>query len=806
MGAGLASFAAAIAASAASSTLGLRPEIQPDAASLGLRGAIPAAASPAPPPDAVLQQASIAPRPARTPPGQDSLLELWVNGRTDHVLARVRGAGPGALVERAALTAAGVAVDPAVVGDFVPLAALGPGRAQVVGPSQQLMLTTPAGGPVQVFDARGAQAWSGGASGGGFIGRYDISALTGPGSAAGGSWSVGGSLSATLFAPWGVVTSTALARASPAIDSFVRLDTAYQYDDPARLQRWVIGDALSSDLRWSRAVRFAGLQFAKDFSLRPEMSTLPLPDFMGSVAAPSTVDVFVDSARVYSADVSPGPFAIRNIPVVTGRGDAVVVVRDALGRDVTTTLPLYVSADLLAKGLSSYAVEVGVLRRSYGLRSFDYGTGMTAGTFRYGATGWLTLEGHAEATRDAQVVGGGGAVALGALGSATAALAGSHSRFGDGGLYAVSAQLQGRRLGLFGSYSGSSGADADIAAAEGAPLPRSRLQLGASYGDPGFGSIAASWISQTGGSGRISLTTVSYTRMLSNGWYFGASAFHSDPGAWSGQVFFRVPLGQDRAASVWGDAHDGRFDPGVSYTRSVNPDGGFGYLVAASADRTQSFQANATWVGSNATVDVGVLSNSAGQWGRALVSGDIVDVDGSVFATRPSDGPFALVRTGQPGVKIYRENREAATTNARGEAMIADLTPYATNRIGVDTASFPITTRLDDEVKAVAPRARSGVVVDFTPKAGRPALLTLRRANGAAPPAGSRVRLADGRELILGRNGEIFLQDLSQPVTGTVIFDGGACRFSAPAAPEAVGDQIPRLGPARCEEAPAHEG
>ncbi|WP_204320553.1 hypothetical protein, partial [Klebsiella pneumoniae] len=67
----MASFAAAIAASAASSTLGLRPEIQPDAASLGLRGAIPAAASPAPPPDAFLQQASIAPRPARTPPGQD---------------------------------------------------------------------------------------------------------------------------------------------------------------------------------------------------------------------------------------------------------------------------------------------------------------------------------------------------------------------------------------------------------------------------------------------------------------------------------------------------------------------------------------------------------------------------------------------------------------------------------------------------------------------------------------------------------------------------------------------------------------
>lgn len=73
-----------------------------------------------------------------------------------------------------------------------------------------------------------------------------------------------------------------------------------------------------------------------------------------------------------------------------------LVTTDALGRQVSTTLPFYVSSDLLKQGLSDGAVTLGSLRRNYGIENFDYGPAAGSGSYRYGVTDWLTLEGHAE--------------------------------------------------------------------------------------------------------------------------------------------------------------------------------------------------------------------------------------------------------------------------------------------------------------------------------------------------------------------------------------------------------------------------
>ncbi len=54
---------------------------------------------------------------------------------------------------------------------------------------------------------------------------------------------------------------------------------------------------------------------------------------------PSTVDVFVNNVKAYSQDVPSGPFVISDLPVVTGSGEARIVVRDATGREVETVTP-----------------------------------------------------------------------------------------------------------------------------------------------------------------------------------------------------------------------------------------------------------------------------------------------------------------------------------------------------------------------------------------------------------------------------------------------------------------------------------
>lgn len=50
-----------------------------------------------------------------------------------------------------------------------------------------------------------------------------------------------------------------------------------------------------------------------------------------------------------------------------------MVTTDALGRQVSTTLPFYVTSSLLQQGLSDYSVAAGSLRRDYAVRDFSYG-------------------------------------------------------------------------------------------------------------------------------------------------------------------------------------------------------------------------------------------------------------------------------------------------------------------------------------------------------------------------------------------------------------------------------------------------
>ncbi|MBW6424946.1 fimbria/pilus outer membrane usher protein [Rhizobium sp. XQZ8] len=191
-----------------------------------------------------------------------------------------------------------------------------------------------------------------------------------------------------------------------------------------------VGDLITGGLAWTRPVRLGGVQIRRNFGLRSDLVTMPLPEVSGTAAVPSTVDLYVNSTRRSSHEVPAGPFSISDIPAVSGDATARLVVRDALGRETVTETPLFASADLLAPGLIDYSAEIGFARRNYGLESFNYDErpfGMASA--RYGLTDRLTLEAHAEAGLDFLNGGAGAAFALGTLGIGTAAVAGS--RYGD---------------------------------------------------------------------------------------------------------------------------------------------------------------------------------------------------------------------------------------------------------------------------------------------------------------------------------------------------------------------------------------
>ena len=735
-------------------------------------------------------------------PSRELLLELWVNGHSNHAIVHVSERAGVLWIDRATLADAGIITFPGEGGPdgLVSLTELQGVEIKIDEAEQKLFLTSASGRTApQVYDFRPLDGIEEQATAGtGFALQYDSVVNTGdrrdPVTA-------GADLSATLFTPRGIVTATGFATAGRAGDQFVRLDSAIEIDQPDALRVWSAGDAISGGLDWSRPVRFAGLHIATDFSLQPELATLPLPQFFGSTTVPATVDVFVDAARVAETQVDPGPFEIRNFPVVTGSGEATFVTRDVLGRETSQTMQFYATNSLLAKGLFDYSLDIGALRQSYGQQSFDYGDAMAQATMRYGWTNWLTVEAHGEASSDLALLGGGANFTIAPFGVLGAAIAASSGRHGDGGLVSLSAQSDPHPFGLFASLVATTKDYSDVGTMDGPPPARLRLQVGGNLALGARESLAVSWISLDDGGGKATrLATASYALPLGDGLYFGVSGLY-DRGAntWSVQSFLSVPLGgKDVAAASVSDDRGG-YQAQLSVSRPADPDGGFGYRVSAATGENDIAEADATWVGEHVRLDGGVSSINGQVAAQASASGAIVAMDGAVFATRQTDDAFAIVRTGQPDVRIYRENRQIAVSDSDGEALVPGLNAYDRNLIGIDPRDYPMNVSVEQNERIVVPRRQSGVVVDLAPAIGRPVLLTIRLAAGDYPPAGARAWL-DGnpQPLVVGRHGQLFLPDLRASSSGKIELAAGFCRFQVEPPSGTPKDAIPALGPVIC--------
>ena len=271
-----------------------------------------------------------------------------------------------------------------------------------------------------------------------------------------------------------------------------RLDTSFTYADPESLRRFRVGDLITGGLSWTRPVRLGGAQVGTDFALRPDLVTFPVPAVGGQVAVPSTVDLLVNGVRVLSREVEPGPFAIRDVPVVSGAGEVSLVVENAQGRETLTTLPFYASNALLTPGLTAYSVEAGAVRREFGLQSNDYAELAGAATLRRGLTS--ADHGVRPRGRDGERHHGGlgATVRLSNLGTLDAAAALSGGDGGAGYLVSLGFERVGRSLSFAASTSFASEGFGDIASAAGDPVARWSSRASAGLGLGRLGSLALS--------------------------------------------------------------------------------------------------------------------------------------------------------------------------------------------------------------------------------------------------------------------------------------------------------------------------
>lgn len=617
-----------------------------------------------------------------------------------------------------------------------------------------------------------------------------------------------------LFDSWGTFSSTGQWRQSfngaPADDTrqgFLRYDTTWRFTYEPRLLTYEAGDLVTGALPWSSSVRVGGLQLSRDFAVRPDLVTYPLPAFSGEAAVPTSLDLFINGYKSSTTELQPGPYTLTNVPFINGAGEAVVVTTDALGRQVSTTLPFYVTSSLLQQGLADYSVAAGSLRRDYGVRDFAYGPGVASANLRYGVSDIFTLETHAETAESLMLGGLGGNMRLGNFGVLNAALAQSRFDGDKGHQVALGYQYNSQRIGFSYQRLQRHGDYADLTRVDSQDIQLSQRseQVTLSLNLNEYGNIGAGYFDVRAGDGtRTRLINLSYSRPLwgSSSVYLSANREVGDS-RWAVQAQLVIPfdlhgtlaLGMERS-------QEGESLQRVNYSRATPVGGGVGYNLgyAAGSERDAYHQADVTWRLQSVQLQAGVYGSSGEMTRWADASGSLVWMDAGLFAANRIDDAFVVVSTGgYADVPVRYENQEVGRTDADGHLLVPYGSGYYRGKYEIDPMDLPPDILAPEVEQRVAVRRGSGYLLEFPLRRVLAASVELVDADRQALKLGSRVTHAEsGGQAVVGWDGLVYLENLAAHNRLQVELEGGGHCQVAFDLPEAQGS-IPLIGPLVCK-------
>ena len=733
---------------------------------------------------------------------QEVFLDVILNGQPSGRILRFRATGERLACDAAELASLGL--DPARLGRTgeVPLDDV-PGLSYRYDAATQRVELTAADSLRMPFvaDARQLGRTPPAQSGRGLLINYDAYVQSGS-DARLALWS-----ELRYFAPSGVFDHTGTYYDGGGQHRYVRYDTAWTRSDPATTSVLQLGDSITSALNWSRPVRFAGVQWRSDFGLRPDLITFPLPSLGGSAAVPSAVDLYVNNVRRASVDVPSGPFVLNQAPGISGAGQATLVTRDALGRTVTTALPLYIDARMLAEGLDSYGVEAGFVRRRYGLASFDYASHPSAsGSWRHGVSDALTVEVHGEATAGLANAGGGALVRLGQAGVLSGSLSlsggrdtGRQASFGYQWIrpdVAIDAELTERTPDY-----------ADLASREGAPAPRRLARFTVSVPFAQGQNVALSYIAlRSPGAPPSRIGALTWIWSVARWASLNLSAYRDFARPSASGAFLSLNLSLDGriTASALGGSQGGQPYRNVQALRPADYSGGWGWGVQDGRSGGLDFrQAQLQYLGSAGQLTALVQDTDGHRTASLDAYGALVWMDGSLQPARRVYDGFALVSTdGVPGVPVLHENRPIGRTDQGGHLLVPDLNAYQANHLAIDSLSLPADTRVDSVAQDVVPQARSGVLAHFPLSRYAAASIVLVDGSGQPLPAGTRVHHAEsGMDTVVGYDGITFVSGLRERNRLQLEGDGWQCAVAFDYRRLTDGS-LPRIGPLSCPKQP----
>lgn len=494
---------------------------------------------------------------------------------------------------------------------------------------------------------------------------------------------------------------------------FRRAGTRLLYDDLRRDMRWIAGDLQPAVRAFQSAPSLGGLSVSRLYSeLQPQRQVRSTGAQSFTIAAPGTVEIFVNGRSVERRRMQPGTYSLSDFPLADGANDVQLVIEDDTGARRSIDFSLFSDRSLLEPGLTEFAANAGMLSRPT-RAGLDYsGHAIASGFIRRGLSPQWTAGFNAQG--DARTQQAGLEMLFGSrLGLIGLDLAASHRRDGRKGV-AAAATYQLLRQGQDGFRSQS-------------------LRASVEYRSRDF-AIVSDYALTLQSSRRLAMA-LSYNNVFGRDRYFGADIRYARqdstrPQDLSIRGLFGIAL--TSSTRLDGQAEYHRFDRRDVALVRIGIVHRFGQRGQARAELTSRGQVQASWqdsggqgvgawslsadadrtgMGTTANLGATYLANRAeiglshvaawrdadqalDQRSSVRVGTSIAFADGVFAVGRPITDSFLI---GVPHASLKdkalrldpQQQGETARSGQLGPGLVPDLSPYSDRTVTYDVPDAP---------------------------------------------------------------------------------------------------------------------
>ncbi len=618
-----------------------------------------------------------------------------------------------------------------------------------------------------------------------------------------------------------VKTKATAATAGSTDRGYRRYDTTWQYDNQDRILSLLVGDIITGNkTSWGSSIRLGGIQLQRNFHTRPDLITYPLPQFKGQAALPSTVDLLINGQKANSQEIQSGPFILNNVPFINGKGEAVIVTTDLVGRQVMTSVPFYISNTLLKKDLLDYSISAGAIRQDYGVKNFSYGNFALAADMRYGLSDWLTTEGRTELSDDLRLLGLGAVMKLQHWGVLSQSITHSHAEQNtasqpqtlQGHQYTVGYSYNQNRFGLSVNHTQRSQGYSDLSRQQYHDLVSVNSQKTTTantyFALEKSGTFGVGYIQTESDNAANKLLNISWAPILPaymRGTTVSLSATYDlNAKETNAALQLSIPMSFKGASNTlssgynWRSGEDSGF---MSYSQAIPTDGGVGFELSKRIYQhgEDLNQARVSYRNRYINTDLGLTGHDDYSYWLGL-SGSVILMQPGLFVANRIGDSFALIDTnGVADIPVRYENNLIGHSNAKGYVFVPSVTPYFSAKYSIDPLELPSNFNTTLVEKRQAAKLGSGIVVDFPIKQSLAANVYLRLENGEPVPVASVVHRDQQESSYVGMDGIAYLENLELDNQIKVQMpDQRICKANFSIHPEKAKQQISTIKPVIC--------